>query len=113
MGVADIFANLPAAQGEYHRTNTLVQTLLDRDATRVYSDYSTCSLLMFRSDERVICAVLDSQLRPGVNRYTPYLVQVEAAPYPAYLFPISSAPAQALAQRLGQDTRYHVMQVAG
>ncbi len=113
VGTGDIFANLPASQSNYNQTNTLIQTLLDHGAARVYSDYSTCSLLIFQSDERVICAVLDNQLQPGVNRYTPYLAQVDAAPYPAYLFPINSAPAQALAQHLAQDTRYQEMQVAG
>jgi len=113
VGTGDIFANLPASQSNYNQTNTLIQTLLDHGATRVYSDYNTCSLLIFQSDERVICGVLDNQLRPGVNRYTPYLAQVDAAPYPAYLFPINSAPAQALAQHLAQDTRYQEMQVAG
>jgi hypothetical protein len=89
------------------------QILLDHGATRVYLDYNTCSLLIFQSDERVICGVLDNQLRPGVNRYAPYLAQVDAAAYPAYLFPINSAPAQALAQRLEQDARYQEMQIAG
>jgi hypothetical protein len=113
VGTGDIFANLPASQSNYNQTNTLIQTLLDHGATRVYSDYNTCSLLIFQSNERVICGVLNNQLQPGVNRYTPYLAQVDAAPYPAYLFPINSVPAQAIAQRLDQDARYQEMQVAG
>src|SRR5207244_1363026 len=83
------------------------------DATHVYSDYSTCSLLMFQSAERIVCGVLDDQLRPGVNRYAPYLTQVDAAPHPAYLFPINSPSTQALAKRLAQGARYRETQVAG
>lgn len=111
-GTGDIFANLPAAQTGYDRTNMLVQILLDHGATRVYSDYSTCSLLMFQSAERIVCGVLDDQMRPGVNRYAPYLTQVNTAPHPAYLFPADSLPAQALAARLAQDARYRKVQVA-
>ena len=113
VGTGDIFANLPVSQSDYNQTNTLIQTLLDHGATRVYSDYNTCSLLIFQSDERVRCAVLDNQLRPGVNRYAPYLAQVDATPHPAYLFPTNSAPSQALALRLEQDARYQEIQVAG
>jgi hypothetical protein len=113
VGTGDIFANLPVSQSDYNQTNTLIQTLLDHGAMRVYSDYNTCSLLIFQSDERVRCGVLDNQLRPGVNRYAPYLAQVDAAPHPAYLFPINSAPAQALALRLEHDARYQEIPVAG
>ncbi len=113
MGTGDIFANLPASQSAYNQTNTLIQTLLDHSATRVYSDYNTCSLLIFQSDERVICGVLNNQLRPGVNRYAPYLAQVDAASHPAYLFSINSPPAQTLEQRLEQDARYQEIQVVG
>jgi hypothetical protein len=112
VGTGDIVANLAASQGAYNQTNTLIQALRDRGATRVYSDYATCSLLMFQSGERVICAVLDDQLRPGVNRYPPYLAQVSAAPHAAYLFPVNSLATRELARRMGEDTRVHVMRVA-
>lgn len=113
VGTGDIFANLSAAQSGYDRTNILIQTLLDHNATHVYSDYSTCSLLMFQSAERIVCGVLDDQLRPGVNRYAPYLTQVNAAPHPAYLFPINSPLTRALAPRLAQEARYRETQIAG
>lgn len=113
LGTGDIVANLPATQSAYARTDTLVQALLEHDATRVYSDYNTCSLLMFRSDERIVCGVLNERLEPGVNRYPPYLAQVRAAPHVAYLFPADSPAAQALAQRLGPDRCYQSAQVAG
>ncbi len=63
-------------------------------ATRVYSGYNTCSLLIFQSDERVICGVLDNQLQPGVNRYTSYLAQVDAAPYPPTFSPSTPRPSR-------------------
>jgi hypothetical protein len=113
MGTGDIIANLPASQSAYNQTNTLIQALLDHSATRVYSDYNTCSLLIFQSDERVMCGVLNNQLRLGLNRYAPYLAQVDAASHPAYLFSINSPPAQTLEQRLEQDARYQEIQVVG
>ncbi len=112
VGTVDVFVNLPGAQSAYDQTNILIQTLLDHGAKRVYSDYNTCSLLIFQSDERVICAVLDDRLQLGANRYPPYLAQVAAAPHPAYLFPVNSIPAQVLAQHLHQDAAYRETQSA-
>src|SRR5205823_13256816 len=73
----------------------------------------TCSLLIFQSDERVICGVLNNQLQPDVIIYAPYLAQVDAASHPVYLFSINSPPAQTLEQRSEQDARYHEIQVVG
>lgn len=109
VGTGDIFANVPAAQESYNQTSTLVQTLLVHQATEVYANYDLCSLLMFQSSEQLTCGVLDDQLQPGVNRYTPYLMRVQAAAHPAYLFPLHSAPDQALALRMSRDTHYQHM----
>lgn len=113
LGTGDIVANLPAAQSAYTQTDSLVQALLEQGATRVYSDYNTCSLLIFRSDERVICGVLNERLQLGINRYPPYLARVRAAPHAAYLFPAGSPAAQALALQMGTDRYYQSAQVAG
>ena len=113
VGTGDIFANLPVSQNTYNQRNALVKALLDHGATRVYSDYNTCNLLIFQSDERVICGVLNDQLQPGINRYAPYLTLVESAPHPAYLFPATSAPAQALVAQLGQNAHYQYLLLDG
>jgi hypothetical protein len=74
----------------------LVAALLDRGATRVWSDYWTCDRLVFESRERVVCAVLDDDLGLGNNRYAPYVETVRAAPSAPYLFPSSSTQARRL-----------------
>lgn len=106
MGIEETFAVLPGDQRTYNQINAVVQTLEDHGITRFYSDYDTCSILIFRSDERVICSVLDEQLQPGENRYAPYTALVNAAPHPAYLFPAASPAAQLVAQRFGQNSHY-------
>lgn len=113
VGVGDIFANLPASQRSYSQVNTLIQSLLARGATRVYSDYDTCNLLIFQSDEQIICSVLDERLQPGVDRYAPYRTQVRAAPHPAYLFPANSASARTLARQLDPDPHYQRISLEG
>ncbi len=110
IGTADIFANLPDSQQTFDQKSALIQVLLDHHATRFYSDYATCNILIFQSNERVICGVLNDQLGRGFNRYLPYLFMVKQAPHPAYLFPAGSAPDQAIALKLGQNSQYqHVL----
>lgn len=112
-GTIEVIAELPASQQAYAQTNTVVQTLLLHRITRLYSDYDTCSLLIFRSNERVLCIVLDNRLQAGNNRYAPYTIPVSQTPHPAYLFPAASPANRALARRLGRDTRYRHLVCAG
>ncbi len=113
MGTAEVIIGLPADQSEYNRTNAVVQALLNRGLTRFYSDYDTCSVLIFRSDERLLCIVLDNQLQAGNNRYAPYTIPVSETPHPPYVFPVTSPANQALARKLGQDSHYQHMLVDG
>jgi hypothetical protein len=112
-GTIEVLSTLPANQGVYARTNAVVQTLLTHGITRLYSDYDTCSVLIFRSDERVLCIVLDNRLQAGNNRYAPYTIPVSQAPHPAYLFPVASPANQVLAHRLSRDTHYRHLVYAG
>jgi len=51
-------------------------------------DYWTCYRIAFASREKITCAVIGSNLRPGGlnrNRYWPYVLQVQADPQAAYL----------------------------
>ena len=90
-GTIMTFAEIPLGQGFYHSEGALVNKLLSLGATRIYSEYWTCNRLTFRSQEQIICAALDEQLRPGFDRYAPYRDLVRTAPHPAYIFPASSA----------------------
>jgi hypothetical protein len=88
-GTVRTFAAVPAAQADYQRRLTLIRELEAIGATRVYSEYWTCNWLVFLSQERIICSVLDAELRPGFNRYGPYRLIVDRAPAPAYVFPVA------------------------
>ncbi len=113
-GTVDIFANIPDAQAAYNQREVLIQNLLSRGVTRIYSDYDTCNLLIFQSNERIICGSLDDHLQPSYNRYLPYLTMVEAAAHPAFVFPVSANTANALVQkRTSRDPHYQHAVVEG
>ena len=42
--------------------------------------------LAFLGNERIVCAVLDNGLQPGLDRYFPYRAIVAGAPHPFYVF---------------------------
>ncbi len=111
IGTGDIFANIPANQQTYKQTNNLIQELLDRGVTRLYTDYGTCNVLIFQSNEHIICSVLDDHLQTGQNRYPLYTSLVTASAHPAYVFVATSPSAQALLHSpIGQDSLYqHVL----
>lgn len=113
VGTAEVIADLPADQNTYNQINNVVRTLLNRGFTRFYSDYDTCSVLIFRSDERLLCIVLDNQLQAANNRYAPYTIPVSETPHPPYVLPVASPANQLLARRLGQDANYQHMVVDG
>jgi hypothetical protein len=77
--------------------HALVAALERLELTRVYSDYWTCNRISFATGERVVCAVLDDNLRPGHDRYLPFRRLVAAAPRPAYVLLIGSPPQRAFA----------------
>lgn len=64
----------------------LIATMVRAGDTRVYSDYWTCDRLIFQSQERIICSVLDEQLQPALDRYLPYRALVASSPHSAFLF---------------------------
>jgi len=86
-GTIETFERIPEAQTTYAQREALIHDLLRIGATRIYSDYWTCNILIFQSNERVICSSLDNHLQPGLDRYLPYRALVHAAPHPAYVFP--------------------------
>lgn len=84
---------------EERQSQELAQVLRRSGVTRVYGEYWTCNRLVFNSRERVSCAVLGDNLRPGQNRYRPYPEQVRAADRPAFVF-AAGAPAETAFQAL-------------
>lgn len=106
VGTFRTFAKIPEAQAFYRDQEFLVQKLQDLGATRIYSEYWTCNRLTFQSQEKIICSALDTDLRPGFDRYPPYRAIVHAAPHPAYVFPRGTQQVSALDQRLANDASF-------
>nr|HET6901508.1 hypothetical protein [Ktedonobacteraceae bacterium] len=91
-GTIRIFNEIPAAQAAQRQQDSLIHDLLHIGATRIYSDYWTCDRAIFQSDEKIMCAVIDTQGQLGFNRYTPYISIVKADPDAAYVFYAGSPP---------------------
>ena len=112
VGTVRTFMEVPSAQATYKSEQALIQNLLKVGATRIYSEYWTCNRLTFDSQEKIICSVVDNQLRPGFDRYLPYRAIVHAAPHPAYVFPLGSPQIQAI-ERKYAPTHYKKYQFDG
>jgi hypothetical protein len=103
MGTISTFASVPQAEQAYNQEEALIQDLLHIGATRIYSEYWTCNRLTFHSQERIICSSLSEDLGPGFDRYAPYSAIVRASPHPAYVFPVGSAQAAAMARAVSSQ----------
>ncbi|HWS84269.1 MAG TPA: hypothetical protein VN207_08415 [Ktedonobacteraceae bacterium] len=111
-GTLETFERIPEAQTTYAQREALIHDLLRIGATRIYSDYWTCNILIFQSNERVICSSLDNHLQPGLDRYLPYRALVHASPHPAYVFPRGFVLAQVLQKKqvtLGNQYRQTIL----
>jgi hypothetical protein len=104
LGTIEIFTTqLPLAQASNQSQQTLINRLLQMGATDIYTDYDDCNRIAFLSNERIICAVLDDGLQPGLDRYFPYRAQVASAPHPFYMFPVGSVQAFLLEQKASEQ----------
>ncbi|HLG74900.1 MAG TPA: hypothetical protein VKX46_00715 [Ktedonobacteraceae bacterium] len=92
-GAVQIFTEVPAAIASYNQQNDLIEHLLNIGATRFYTDYWTCSRLIFQSDERLICSSVSESLNPdpALDRYQPYRTIMMHAARPSYVFAIGTA----------------------
>ena len=80
LGLAGILQAIPSARTEAQRQERLIADLERRGVTTLYTDYWTCDRLAFLSHERIICATLNPELQPDLDRYAPYRERVAAAP---------------------------------
>jgi hypothetical protein len=91
------YLGVPATQAFNREEAALIDNLLRIGITHIYSDYWTCDRLIFRSQEKIICAVkkMDQkgEMRTGQNRYAPYRKIVEDDPYAAYVFRVGTPEA--------------------
>jgi hypothetical protein len=74
-------------QNSTHEREILVTTLLHMHIRHIYTEYWTCDLTAFLSQEQITCSVVDNELQPGVNRYQPYVPEVARDKQAAYVFP--------------------------
>ncbi|MEU8214411.1 hypothetical protein AB0C47_01400 [Micromonospora taraxaci] len=89
----------PATRAAEARHAELVGTLRQLGVRHVRAGYWTCNRLTFASAERVVCAVVDDDLRPGFDRYPAYRRQVDEAAAPAWVAPDGSPLADVLDER--------------
>lgn len=108
LGTVTTARAVPQAREVTRGQQALVESLLTHGSTRVYSGYWTCNWLMFRSDERVSCAVLEDDLRHGFDRDERYPALVHAGESPTYVFPLGSPSAAAFARSEGSAGRRYV-----
>lgn len=97
LGTLGVTRAIPQVQARQHEQYLLIHDLEQIEATMIYTDYWTCDRIAFQSNERIICAVLNERLQPGQNRYLPYYRSVQKSAHVAFVFPMASAQAQALA----------------
>lgn len=103
-GTIDVWVDdVPVAQAAYNEQGALVDQLLYYGATRIYSDYWTCGVLMFRSDERILCSNFSDRPGPVSDRYPLYHTLVRASPSVAYVFHLHSLQDDAILHG-----RYHL-----
>jgi hypothetical protein len=87
VATVQLMAAAPALSREASRVRELVAGLEANGIDRVYGEFWTCNLITFISDERVICANVNADLTPGLDRYPPYRQLVEAAGDARYVAP--------------------------
>ncbi|MFD0974239.1 hypothetical protein [Plantactinospora endophytica] len=101
---AHLVGEIGTIRAEERQQRELARTLERAGVTAVYAEYWTCNRLVFVTRERVACAVLGENLRPGQDRYPAYPRRVRAAERPAFVFEagtVADAAFQALRHRSG------------
>lgn len=108
-GTVRSLLQMPITQARYEEQQALVQDLQQVGATRLYSDYWTCNILIFLSKEKIICSAVQTNMAPAQDRYLPYRVTVRATPHPGYIFAADSPQAHIMQQRVSANpTHYRV-----
>ncbi|HEX7733453.1 MAG TPA: hypothetical protein VF458_01270 [Ktedonobacteraceae bacterium] len=98
-GTIRALLQMPATQARYQVQQELVQDLEQAGTTRLYSDYWTCNILIYLSNEKIICSAVGPNMSPAQDRYLPYRLIVRATPHPGYIFTAGSPQAQIMQQR--------------
>ena len=104
LGTITIFTGqVSVSQATFRRAYVLIGDLRQLGATHIYTDYNDCDRIAYLSNEQIICAVLDTGLKPGLDRYFPYREMVARWPNPFYVFSAGSAQAQLFEIKAGEQ----------
>ncbi len=110
-GTVGVFRDVPHVQALNQQEGKLVNDLLAQHVTRMYSVYWTCDLVMFLSNERIICSAVQTvhgKLAPGQNRYPPYTTIVQQDSQADYVLPVGSPEAAAFAQQVASSGQHYL-----
>jgi len=90
LGTIGTYRASDAQQAQHQARADLVAYLTRNGETRVYTEFWTCYWVIFQSDERVICGVLNADWSHRPSRYAAYDAAIRAAPPATYVFPLHS-----------------------
>jgi hypothetical protein len=90
LGTIGTYRASDAQQAQNQVRADLVAYLTRNGETRVYTEFWTCYWVIFQSDERVICGVLNADWSHRPSRYAAYDAAIRAAPPATYVFPLHS-----------------------
>ena len=96
-GTVRIFSHIPTAQVALQQRQVLINELEHMSTRHIYSDYWTCSNVVFESNEQIICAEYED-----THRYQPYVDSVKADPHAIYVLPTGSYQANDFAKQAAQ-----------
>lgn len=91
IGSITAYAEVPEVRARNEQDQNLIETLAKYRVSHIYSEYWTCNKITFLSNERVICASVNTALQEDHNRYYHYYTLVKADPKAAYVFPLDSS----------------------
>lgn len=86
IGTTQSLLAYPQGNARIVQQQRLIQKLAQMHIDRVYSGYWVCDDLVFQSQKKIICAVLDEHLKPGLTRYNPDRDTVDHTTRVAYVF---------------------------
>lgn len=85
-GIVAILQAVPPTVALNQQDAKFADDLLAKKITRFYSDYWTCDLLAFNTQEKLTCGVVTLYAQPGRIRYARYYAEVQADPRSPYVF---------------------------
>jgi hypothetical protein len=95
LSTLDIISQIPALREQNRVRHDLVERLLRRGDTQIDSEFWTCYWVIFASDERILCAALNTDMTRRASRYPPYDAAMGSASPKSFAFPLPSAQADA------------------